>query len=418
MSEEIITSYCNLLQKKYLTKKDIDQILVLEKKYLDLKNEELIDIEIQKQYIKMNTIFLKKIYPIITDNEKIVVSNYLKSFPIDSYLNELKIQEYLNQFSGYKFSKIKNIVFERNKFSSKMNYKNYYDFSCQKENINNEKLVKIKEVRKLAKNYLAKIYEKSHITHLEIEFNKILPELLEYKNNLLNSDKQVNIKFEKTREKWFLKYYPYKDEYHIYQKIKCNENDIINFAHEIGHVYHISNSKDKIINLLYLNYGISEFFSSISEVLCIQFFNSFEIKKRHIQKMLKIILSSLVVDEFLEFLYTKVEINEEELNNKWKKVNEEYGLKSYGDWKEVFIIRGNHENVICYAVAYLLVLGSYEKINKKTLSSFLLDSKIMNIDELLIKYFGRIDDENLYINLSKYCEEWLDENGNNLSKTR
>ena len=410
MSKEIITSYCNFLQKEYLTRDDIDEILVLEKKYLDLKNEGLITVEIQKQYIQMNTMFLKKICPIIADNEQTIVNNYLKSSPIDFYLNELRIQEYLKKSSENKFSKIKKIIFERNKFSNKKNFKNYYDYSCQKENITKEKLVKIKKIRKLVKSYLAKIYEKSRIVHLKIEFNKIFLELLKYKSNILNNDKQINVVFEKTRKKWFLKYYPYKDEYHIYQKIKGNENDIINFAHEIGHVYHISNSKDKIIDLLYLDYGISEFFSSISEVLCIQFFNSYEIKKRHLKKMLKIILSSLVVDEFLELLYTKLEISEEVLNDKWKKLNEEYGLSNYDDWKEVFIIRGNHENVICYAISYLLVLSSYEKINQKTLSNFLRDSKTMKTDDLLIKYFEKIDDENLYISVSRYCEEWLGEN--------
>jgi hypothetical protein len=189
IEENIIKIYNKILKKPIFSYLDVQKILKIKDLFFDLKNNNDISSDIELEFINNDVLFYEKIYDLLTEIDKRIIDNYLKSLPAEKYDFELMMNNKIkNQSSVSEISKIKIYVNKRNEFCKRINLNNYYEYICLKNNLNGNNIV-IKKIRHFVKQNLSKIYAKFNLAHLNINFNNLyMCKLINFRDSLLDKE--------------------------------------------------------------------------------------------------------------------------------------------------------------------------------------------------------------------------------------
>lgn len=338
-----------------------------------------------------------------SDLIKRVYNNYVNNLGNEYYKFKKKEQKLIKRITK---ENVKNSAFKLKKLRNNIS-EDYYNFMYIEGNKYDYTKEDIYVMRKLVNKYLAPLYNKI-IINKKYDFNiNDYNEIINYIVNNEVNNKNVNLIISKSNG---VKYYPNSKEYDLKIFFKNDEKTLFNIAHEYGHIYQLENNHE-LVDYIYMNYDISEIFSSYNEYLCLNILDNKILNLIHLKRVLKIIISSIIGDEFNEYFYSENN-NVEFIENKWIEINKKYDFKGKA-WFDNIKRIAYPSKTIDYAVAYIATLYKFNDYSIKQYKG-MRD----NFRDYDFKMFVKNNDlgnpfiEQTYIEIKERIEKYLYENSN------
>lgn len=328
-----------------------------------------------------------------TSNYKELFNYELKYFDHEYYEFKQKEYELINADN----MDISKLITVRNNISKNKGFLNYYEFMNVEDRRYFLSHREIKKLRKFVKKYIISLNESLDSCSFD-EYDLSLKKIKTFIGNEYGL-KNLNIDYVKD-DVWKTAYYPYSNRIELHTKYKNNEKDIFNLSHEYGHIFHL-NYNYECFDLPFLDYSISEIFSSYSEAICINEVGNIDLINNHIKRIIEIIITSVVSDEFIQYLYSNPKVTNKDRNLMWEQINKKYNHIPRKKWNEDInrIIYPYHG--IDYALAYISTLSVYSGASIYNLYSMRKDASFMLHTKFVKKYLNNPFERTTYKKIKK-----------------